>query len=75
MFRRKSSTGWFFGFKLHTLVDISGQIVAAILTPANWPERKVAKALVEPIEGAIVLAGLTGMFSSVAISAMIKEKQ
>nr|WP_312628642.1 AzlC family ABC transporter permease [Scandinavium sp.] len=27
------------------------------------------------VEGAIVLAGLTGMFSSVAISAMIKEKQ
>jgi len=54
----KSSTGWFFGFKLHALVHISGQIVCAILTPANWPERKVAQALVEPIEGAIVLADL-----------------
>ena len=34
----KGSTGWFFGFKLHALVHINGQIVTAILTPANWPE-------------------------------------
>ena len=54
----KGSTGWYFGFKLHALVHISGQIVTAMLTPGNWPERKVAKALVEPIKGAVLLADL-----------------
>jgi IS5 family transposase len=54
----KGSTGWFFGFKLHALVHISGQIVTAILTPGNWPERKLAQALVEPVKGAILLADL-----------------
>lgn len=54
----KGSTGWFFGFKLYALVHISGQIVTAVLTPGNWPERKVAKALVEPVKGAVLLADL-----------------
>jgi transposase len=54
----KGSTGWFFGFKLHALVHISGQIVSAILTPANWSEREVAKALVGPMKDATLLADL-----------------
>lgn len=54
----KGSTGWYFGFKLHALVHITGQIVMAILTPANWTERKVAMALVEPIKDIVLLADL-----------------
>ena len=52
----KSTTGWFFGFKLHALVHISGQIVCAFLTPANWPERDVARALAEAVDGGTLLA-------------------
>lgn len=51
----KSTIGWFFGFKLHALVHISGQIVCAILTPANWSERDVMLALAEAMDGGVLL--------------------
>ena len=35
----KSTTGWFFGFKLHVLIHRSGAILAALLTPANCPDK------------------------------------
>jgi transposase len=35
----KSSTGWFFGFKVHVLVHHSGVILAVLFTPANCPDR------------------------------------
>jgi hypothetical protein len=52
----KSTTGWFFGFKLHALVHIDGQIVCAFLAPANWPERDIARALAEAVDGGTLLA-------------------
>jgi hypothetical protein len=51
----KGSTGWFFGFKLHALVHISGQIVSVILTPGNCSEKKNAETLIEPIRNATLL--------------------
>jgi IS5 family transposase len=54
----KSSTGWFFGFKLHALVHQSGAILGAVLTPANWNEREVALALAWSVDGGIALADL-----------------
>ena len=50
----KSTTGWFFGFKLHTLVHHSGMIVSAVLTPANFDEREAALALA--LSAALALA-------------------
>ena len=35
----KGSTGWFFGFKLHTLVHHTGAILYAMLTPANCSDK------------------------------------
>lgn len=35
----KSSTGWFFGFKLHLLVHHSGVILAAMLTAGNCSDK------------------------------------
>lgn len=35
----KGSTGWYFGFKLHTLVHHSGAILDAMLTPANCSDK------------------------------------
>src|SRR5262249_4160889 len=52
----KSSTGWFFGFKLHVLVHHSGVLLAAILTPGNWKEQEVALALSLSVGGGIALA-------------------
>ena len=52
----KNSVGWFFGFKLHVLIHTSGVILAAVLTPANWPDQDVAVALGYAVAGGIGLA-------------------
>lgn len=54
----KSSTGWFFGFKLHTLIHESGVVLAVILTPGNWADRDPAPALAYSVAGGIALADL-----------------
>ena len=56
----KGSTGWFFGFKLHTLVHaVTGQIVSVILTAANFNERDAAMALADSLHaGGTLLADL-----------------
>ena len=54
----KSSAGWFFGFKLHTLRDINGCIVDAILTAGNLDDRGPASELAEAVAGGVVLADL-----------------
>lgn len=54
----KSSTGWFFGFKLHVLLSPTGSLRNAILTPANWPDRDVALALATAVEGGLVIGDL-----------------
>ena len=35
----KSSTGWFFGFKLHLAINDKGEIIAFCLTPGNVDDR------------------------------------
>jgi hypothetical protein len=52
----KSSTGWYFGFKLHVLTHATGCILAAILTPGNWRERDAAVALGASVLGGVALA-------------------
>ena len=54
----KSSTGWFFGFKLHVLIQESGAILAVVLTPGNWADRDPAVALAASVAGGIGLADL-----------------
>lgn len=54
----KSTSGWFFGFKLHLLIHHRGAILAAVLTPANWADRDVALALGLAVDGGIALADL-----------------
>jgi hypothetical protein len=38
--RGKTSTGWFFGFKLHLIINEKGEILAYRLTPGNTDDRK-----------------------------------
>ncbi|EAA0898910.1 IS982 family transposase, partial [Salmonella enterica subsp. enterica] len=38
--RGKSSTGWFFGFKLHVIINHLGEIISAHLTAGNVDDRK-----------------------------------
>lgn len=37
--RGKTSTGWFYGFKLHLIVNDRGEILAYMLTPGNIDDR------------------------------------
>ena len=45
--RGKSSTGWFFGFKLHLVFNDQGQLLNLALTPGNVDDRKPVPALVQ----------------------------
>ena len=47
--QRKSSTGWFFGFKLH--FNDRGQLLNLALTPGNVDDRKPVPALVQELFG------------------------
>ncbi len=38
--RGKTSTGWFFGFKLHVVVNDRGEILSFCLTPGNVDDRR-----------------------------------
>lgn len=51
----KSSIGWFFGFKLHAIIDMVGSILTALLLPANTQDRHAAEALAEMVDGGIGL--------------------
>jgi len=37
--RGKTSTGWFYGFKLHLIINETGEILAYMLTPGNVDDR------------------------------------
>jgi hypothetical protein len=39
--RGKTSLGWFFGFKLHLLVNDKGELLTVALTPGNTADRKL----------------------------------
>ena len=43
----KSSTGWFFGFKLHVVFNDRGPLLNLALTPGNVDDRKPVPALVQ----------------------------
>ena len=38
--RGKSSTGWFYGFKLHAAINHRGELIAVRVTPGNTDDRK-----------------------------------
>lgn len=49
--KAKSSVGWFFGFKLHLIINDCGEIMAFKLTAGNVDDRKVAPDLVANLVG------------------------
>src|SRR5512139_1170254 len=51
--RGKSSTGWFFGFKLHLLFNDRGELLNLALTPGNVDDRKPVPRLVTRLFGKI----------------------
>ncbi|ECQ3650484.1 IS982 family transposase [Salmonella enterica] len=51
--RGKSSTGWFFGFKLHVIINHLGEIISARLTAGNVDDRKPVPDMASGIFGAL----------------------
>lgn len=51
--RSKSSTGWFYGFKLHLLVDDCGDIISFQITRGNTDDRKPVPTLVKGFVGKV----------------------
>lgn len=47
----KSTMGWFFGFKLHLVINEKGQLLAVDLTPGNVDDRKPVKNMVKSLSG------------------------
>jgi DDE family transposase len=51
--RGKTSTGWFFGFKLHLLFNDRGELLNFALTPGNVDDRRPVPHLVQRLFGKI----------------------
>ncbi len=51
--RGHSSTGWFFGFKLHLVFNDRGELLDVMLSPGNVDDRKPVPFLVEQLFGKI----------------------
>lgn len=49
--RGKTSVGWFYGFKLHLVVNDRGELLAFCLTPGNVDDRRPAPRLVRRLFG------------------------
>ena len=47
----KSSMGWFFGFKLHLVINHKGEIMSFCLTPGNIDDRKPMETLFKNLKG------------------------
>jgi hypothetical protein len=49
--RGKTSTGWFFGFKVHFVVNDRGELLECVLTPGNVDDRKPVPQMVKRLFG------------------------
>lgn len=49
--RGKTSTGWFFGFKLHLVVNDQGELLQICITPGNVDDRKPVPRLARSLFG------------------------
>jgi hypothetical protein len=64
--RGKSSTGWFFGYKLHLIINHLGEIVAFELSPGNIADNNhdLLRRIADKVQG--FLFGDKGYISSIA---------
>jgi hypothetical protein len=50
----KTSTGWFFGFKLHLVINVRNELLNIALTLGNVDDRKPAPRLVRKLFGKVL---------------------
>jgi Transposase DDE domain len=49
--RGKTSTGWFYGFKVHLVINDCGELLSVMITPGNVDDRKPAPRLARRLWG------------------------
>lgn len=54
--RGKTSVDWFFGFKLHLVVNDQGELLNIMLTPGNTDDRKPVPELLKALFGKVFAA-------------------
>ena len=69
--RGKTSTGWFFGFKLHLIVNDRGELLAVKFTAGNTDDRKPAPDMVDGLAGK--LFGDKGYISQLLFNQLGKQ--
>jgi hypothetical protein len=52
--RGKNSVGWFYGFKLHLVVNDCGELLACQLTPGNVDDRKPLSQMAQRLFGKLI---------------------
>jgi hypothetical protein len=52
--RGRTSMGWFFGFKLHMVINHTGEIMAVKITPGNTDDRTPLEAMVKGLQGKLL---------------------
>ena len=52
--RGKTTTGWFYGFKLHVVINHKGEIMAIKITPGNTDDRAVLDDMTRELEGKVL---------------------
>ncbi|MBA3814451.1 MAG: transposase [Alphaproteobacteria bacterium] len=50
----KTSTGWFFGMKLHLIFNSKGEIIRLVVTPGNVNDRKPVPDMVTGITAKLI---------------------
>lgn len=70
--RGKTSVGWFYGFKLHLVVNDRGELLAFCLTPGNIDDRRPVPRLVTRLFG--TLFGDRGYISQALAETLLAEQ-
>jgi hypothetical protein len=69
--RGKTSVGWFYGFKLHRVVNDCGELLAFQVTPGNVDDRKPVPRLVQGLTGK--LCGDRGYISQKLFETLLEQ--
>lgn len=69
--RGKTSTGWFYGFKLHLVINHLGELMAVHISAGNLDDRKAVKALVKELKGKLI--GDKGYISKKLVEDLLKQ--
>ncbi len=51
--RGRTASGWFYGFKLHMVINNQGEIMAVKITPGNTDDRAMLDAMTRNLKGRI----------------------